>query len=163
MADLENLAAVAVVALLVAVPLVGAMLPHQVPEVVTARAFQVLDEAGTVRARLSLGIVSDEPTLKLNRPGGGVTFYTGSELVFSDYDYDVIDYNPFRDHRNRLTLEADGLRVYLETAGTPGCPRACETRLGSISVNLTDLALGRRLRPVLATTRFVEAHGRGAG
>ena len=62
-----KLGAGALVALLVAVPLVGAVLPAQVPEVIEARAFRVLDENGTPRAGLGApGLAfyhggSDEP------------------------------------------------------------------------------------------------------
>ena len=44
-----KLGAGSLVAVLVAVPLVGAVLPAQVPEVIEARAFRVLDEQGTSR------------------------------------------------------------------------------------------------------------------
>ena len=47
-----RLAAGCLVALVVAVPLVGAVLPVQVPEVIEARSFRVLDEQGKVRVAL---------------------------------------------------------------------------------------------------------------
>ena len=60
-----KLGAGALVAVLVAVPLVGAVLPAQVPEVIEARAFRVLDEQ---RGRYALALLQDGLVL-LRRAG----------------------------------------------------------------------------------------------
>ena len=38
---------------LAAVPLIGAVMPEQIPDLITAREFQVIDENGTLRALVS--------------------------------------------------------------------------------------------------------------
>ena len=43
----------ALLLVLAAVPLIGAVMPEQIPELITARAFQVIDENGTLRALVS--------------------------------------------------------------------------------------------------------------
>ena len=62
-----KLGAGALVAVLVALPLVAAVLPAQVPEVIEARAFRVLDEQGTIRAGLAargLGFYDEQGTVR---------------------------------------------------------------------------------------------------
>ena len=86
-----KLAGGAMAAVLVAVPLVGAALPAQVPEVIEARAFRVLDENGTQRAGLGARWTGASPTSRgrnAYRPwpthSDGLRFYTdeqGSLLV----------------------------------------------------------------------------------
>ena len=95
-----KLGAGALVAVLVALPLVAAVLPAQVPEVIEARSFRVLDEQGTVRANLFedgllvideqgtqralLGADSlvfyDEQGTRVTLGGGGLTFYDGQGM-----------------------------------------------------------------------------------
>lgn len=43
----------AVVALMLAVPLVGALMPQEIPEMIEARAFRVVGENETVRTEMS--------------------------------------------------------------------------------------------------------------
>ena len=43
----------ALLLVLAAVPLIGAVMPEQIPELITAREFQVIDENGTLRALVS--------------------------------------------------------------------------------------------------------------
>ena len=93
-----KLGAGALVAVLVAVPLVGAVLPEQVPEVIEAREFRVLDENGTPRAGLGapgLAFYSEDGTIQTTHAPDGLRFYTDEQsysrlaaggLVFVDVD-----------------------------------------------------------------------------
>ncbi len=68
----------ALVAVLVAVPLVGAVLPEQVPEVIEARAFRVLDENGTSRTFLGaggLGVTDEQGELRAGFTTDRLAFY----------------------------------------------------------------------------------------
>jgi hypothetical protein len=40
----------ALLLVMAAVPLIGAVMPEQIPELITARRFEVIDENGTIRA-----------------------------------------------------------------------------------------------------------------
>ena len=105
-----KLGAGALVAVLVALPLVAAMLPPQnpfrqqqqeVPQRIVAREFQVLDENGTVRAGLGvygLGFYSLPGTQRTHLGAYGLTFNDG-----------------FKDELEmRARLDAGGLRLYDE-------------------------------------------------
>ena len=77
---------------------VAAVLPEQVPEVIEARAFRVLDENGTPRAGLGApGLVfySEDGTIQTAHAPDGLRFYTDEQsysrlaaggLVFVDVD-----------------------------------------------------------------------------
>ena len=118
-----KLGAGALVAVLVALPLVAAVLPPQnpfrqqqeVPQRVVAREFQVLDENGTVRAGLGedgLAFFNDLQEdltrlapfgLDLSSPAGTSRVYLGAfGLVFKD------------EGEARSLLDTDGLRLYDE-------------------------------------------------
>ena len=85
-------------AVLVAVATVAAVLPEQVPEVIEARAFRVLDENGTLRAGLGapgLAFYSEDGTIQTAHAPDGLRFYTDEQsysrlaaggLVFVDVD-----------------------------------------------------------------------------
>ena len=92
-----RLAAGGLVAVLVAAT-VAAVLPAQVPEVIEARAFRVLDENGTPRAGLGapgLAFYSEDGTIQTTHAPDGLRFYTDEQsysrlaaggLVFVDVD-----------------------------------------------------------------------------
>ena len=115
-----KLAGGAMAAVLVAVPLGGAALPAQVPEVIEARAFRVLDENGTQRAGLGarwLAFYSEDGTIQTARFGiGGLGIFDeqGRQrtalgaygLTFNDGFKDELDM--------RARLDAGGLRLYDE-------------------------------------------------
>ena len=85
-------------AVLVAVATVAAVLSEQVPEVIEARAFRVLDENGTPRAGLGapgLAFYSEDGTIQTTHAPDGLRFYTDEQsysrlaaggLVFVDVD-----------------------------------------------------------------------------
>ena len=85
-------------AVLVAVATVAAVLSEQVPEVIEARAFRVLDENGTPRAGLGapgLAFYSEDGTIQTAHAPDGLRFYTDEQsysrlaaggLVFVDVD-----------------------------------------------------------------------------
>ena len=73
-----RLAAGCLVALVVAVPLVGAVLPAQVPEVIEAREFRVLDEQGMKRVDLvadGLRFYDEQGTYRVGLGVGGLDFF----------------------------------------------------------------------------------------
>ena len=72
-----KLGAGCLVALVVAVPLVGAVLPVQVPEVIEARSFRVLDEQGTVRVDLD----ADGLAFYDEQRKGKLSAFLGSDLL----------------------------------------------------------------------------------
>ena len=92
-----RLAAGCLVAVLVAAT-VAAVLPEQVPEVIEAREFRVLDENGTPRAGLGapgLAFYSEDGTIQTAHAPDGLRFYTDEQsysrlaaggLVFVDVD-----------------------------------------------------------------------------
>ena len=70
-----KLGAGCLVALVVAVPLVGAVLPAQVPEVIEAREFRVLDEQGMKRVDLvadGLRFYDEQGTYRVGLGEGGL-------------------------------------------------------------------------------------------
>ena len=85
-------------AVLVAVATVAAVLSEQVPEVIEARAFRVLDDNGTPRAGLGapgLAFYSEDGTIQTAHAPDGLRFYTDEQsysrlaaggLVFVDVD-----------------------------------------------------------------------------
>ena len=107
-------AGVAVAALLVAVPLAGAMLPRQVPEVVTARAFRVLDEAGTVRARLDTGgltVFDDDGSGRVQIGNDGLRVFDDDgrwRAIINTYGLIVSD----TDNQRQAQIVGGGLLVY---------------------------------------------------
>ena len=73
-----KLGAGALVAVLVAAPLVGAVLPAQVPEVIEAGLFRVLDEQGTPRAALGaagLGFSDEQGRGRVGLGADSLGFY----------------------------------------------------------------------------------------
>ena len=108
-------AGLAVAAVLVAVPLAGATLPRQVPEVVTARAFRVLDEAGNLWARLDPSGLAFHDAI----PFGPRTTLTTDGLFFYDADLEgrtTLDFDGLSLHdddgKSLTTLTTDGLFFY---------------------------------------------------
>ena len=76
-----RLAAGCLVAVLVAAT-VAAVLPEQVPEVIEAREFRVLDENGTPRAGLGapgLAFYSEDGTIQTAHAPDGLRFYTDEQ------------------------------------------------------------------------------------
>jgi len=71
----------AVVAVLLAVVLVGAALPQEIPELIEARAFRVIDENGTMRAA-----VTTEGIGYADEGGGLRALITSAGLNLSDED-----------------------------------------------------------------------------
>ena len=157
-----KLGAGGLVALVVAVPLVGAVLPAQGPEVIEARAFRVLDEQGELRALLNedgLRAYDEQGTVRAAVTAGGLGFHDEQGttraalfedgLVFSDEQGELRA--AFEDvalafyHEQgpaRATLRADGLGFRDEQ----GAPRAVFDA-GSLFFNdekgTTRLQLGR--------------------
>ena len=73
-----KLAAVAVAAVLVAVPLVGAALPQSVPELIEARTFRVLGEQGHVRVHLTdtgLTLFDEQGQVRVNLFDSGLAVF----------------------------------------------------------------------------------------
>ena len=75
---------------LAAVPLVGAVMPQQIPERIQARAFEVIDENGVSRAVMGeLGVIGDSAdwdrvVLGRGIQGMGIHFYgENGDLVWS--------------------------------------------------------------------------------
>ena len=95
-----RLAAGCLVALVVAVPLVGAVLPQEVPEVIEARAFRVLDEQGASQTYLSgaLAFYDDQGgVLRVLLGAGGLSFVDEQGTL-----------------RLQLTIDPAALRMYDE-------------------------------------------------
>ena len=114
-----KLGAGGLVAVLVALPLVAAVLPAQVPEVIEAREFRVLDEAGTVRAGLgAYGLVFfTDLQEELARFGaGGLGFYSPPGTQRTHLGAYGLTFNDgFKDELEmRARLDAGGLRLYDE-------------------------------------------------
>ena len=152
MADLENLAGrverleqqnrrlkragLAAAALLVAVPLGGAKLPRQVPEVVTAREIRVLDEAGTVR----VFVITDG--LSVFTPDGKLrTMLTTGGLVVRDADGTIRALLApsglgFRDADGKLRTITPSPTSF----GAPACPiaRPTPSRLRYVGLPSTE-------------------------
>ncbi len=62
---------------LAAVPLIGAVMPQQIPEVITAREFSVVDENGTIRAQMSVAGIfytDDNQTIRVEMDADGIRY-----------------------------------------------------------------------------------------
>ena len=63
---------------LAAVPLVGAVMPEQIPQVITARAFYVEDENGTLRAGMNanaIGYFDENGTIRAEMGTSGISYW----------------------------------------------------------------------------------------
>ena len=106
-----RLAAGCLVALVVAVPLVGAVLPAQVPEVIEAREFRVLDEQGMKRVDLvadGLRFYDEQGTYRVGLGEGGLDFFDEQGTVRTGLGEARLN---FADEQGtlRVTLGADSL------------------------------------------------------
>ena len=121
-----QLGAGGLVAVLVAVPLVAAVLPVQVPDVISARAFRVVDEQGTQRATFnamdgkgSLTLVGDqgERDVRVGLSETGLIFADEGELRGSFSGTGLMLYGE-RGTLPRVGLGLGGL-VFSDEQGTP--------------------------------------------
>ena len=122
-----KLAGGAMAAVLVAVPLVGAALPAQVPEVIEAGLFRVLDEQGTPRAALGaagLGFSDEQGRGRVGLGAAGLGFYDEQGTL-------------------RVTLRADGLLSVIDEQGTPRAVFDAGSLFFNDEQGTTRLQLGR--------------------
>lgn len=84
------------VAVLLAVPLVGAVMPQEIPDVIEARKFRVIDENGKVRAGMLAGgiIYADENgTTRAGMGAEGFIYFDENGAARASMDADGIVYS----------------------------------------------------------------------
>ena len=96
----------ALLLVMAAVPLVGAVMPEQIPEVIQARRFEVIDENGTIRAGMGadgIGYADENGTLRAGMNDLGIFYFDGSSLNYGISYYD------------------ENLKLVWSTSCTPNC------------------------------------------
>ena len=69
---------------LAAVPLIGAVMPEQIPEMIQARRFEVIDENGTRRAGLNatgIGFTDESNNIRAGMNADGIAYFDESGNV----------------------------------------------------------------------------------
>ena len=69
---------------LAAVPLIGAVMPEQIPELIQARRFEVIDENGTRRAGLNatgIGFTDESNNIRAGMNADGIAYFDESGNV----------------------------------------------------------------------------------
>jgi hypothetical protein len=101
---------------LAAVPLVGAVMPEQIPELITARQFSVIDENGTARARMADDGIFYYDENSARRAGIselGIIYYDENEVLRAWMANDGINYFG-EDETLRAAMRAVGFFSYDE-------------------------------------------------
>ena len=74
----------ALLLVLAAVPLIGAVMPEQIPQVITAREFSVVDENGTERAvmePLGIGYYDENGSARVRMFADGIHYWDENETI----------------------------------------------------------------------------------
>ena len=105
--------------LMAAVPLIGAVMPEQIPELVQARQFQVIDEDEIIRASMNIGGISyydENRTIRARLTADGFFHWDENRESLALMSDDGIFYTD--DNQTiRVEMDADGIR-YLDENGT---------------------------------------------
>jgi len=112
----------ALLLVMAAVPLVGAVMPEQVPELITARAFHVIDENGEVRTAMDdtgfmaisvwKGLQGEPDTRsQMNLEGDGISFRDGNGTLRTEMNMTHTIMND-ENGEQRWFLDKDMLRLY---------------------------------------------------
>ena len=99
---------------LAAVPLVGAVMPGQIPELITAREFHVIDENGTPRASMSTSGISyyGENGSRASMDNLGIRYWDGTGTIRADMSAIGITY-AYENGTLRALMTDTGI-VYLD-------------------------------------------------
>ncbi len=73
----------ALVSVLAAVPLIGAVMPEQIPQVITARQFRVTDVTGTTRASMDNSGIAyyDRDGTRRARIGDAISYWDENNII----------------------------------------------------------------------------------
>ena len=105
-----KLASGAVVAVLLAVALVGAVMPQEIPEIIEARAFHVTDENGELRALMNTNGIAylDAQQRRSQMNTYGISYLDENGQVRSEMGADGIFYLD-ENGKTRGLMNADGI------------------------------------------------------